>query len=227
MLWGRTFAHFFGKIIFFLLVYAMYNAYQQICTAISMTGNVLTGQLIASAGLIVFAILAYVMIYLITEKSLGYKGFIGRVQQTFSKQNAVVVLITFVALIGLSILENWLIPVNTLNQSVINNTLVRIPVFMAIMTLIVAPIVEELLFRKLLFNASTAVFNNKLSQAIAVLVSTVVFSFAHAPTNLRSFIVYASAGLVLALGYLKGNGLKTTLPVHFLNNLFSYLITLL
>lgn len=227
LLLGRAFANFFGKLILFLLFYVAYSYFQQACIAISVDGNTIDNQFIASASSLIFTIFGYFAVCLVTEKKLGYKELDGKIKQIFTKKNAIAVCLTFVALIAVSALENWLMPVKTANQSAINGVLPKIPLFMAVMSLVTAPITEELLFRKLIFNASTSVFDNRLSKAVAVIISAVVFSFAHAPTNIRSFIVYSSAGLVLALGYLKGNGLKTTLPVHFLNNFVSYIITFL
>jgi len=99
--------------------------------------------------------------------------------------------------------------------------------------LIVAPILEELLFRFVFMNANSKVIKNKF---IVVLLSAVVFSLAHfnalryVPEVVRGFVIYQGLytlvlGAVTAMVYyvLTEKRILAAIGVHFLFNLGFYL----
>ncbi|WP_125769744.1 CPBP family intramembrane glutamic endopeptidase [Companilactobacillus furfuricola] len=137
--------------------------------------------------------------------------------------------ITIIAGIVVALIINYgLIPfmraqntnVDTLNMIGQNSQIILI-----FSVLVTAPIFEELLFRGLIMNWF---FVNR--PMISILISGLVFGFAHAPISSNTDWVYAISkillGLVLAIVYYKTKNIKASMTVHFLNNFLSIVLAM-
>ncbi len=86
--------------------------------------------------------------------------------------------------------------------------------------LVISPIFEELLFRGIMMNWF---FANR--PVISIILSGLIFGFAHAPISSNMDWVYAISkillGIILALVYYRTKNIKASISVHFLNNLIS------
>lgn len=82
-----------------------------------------------------------------------------------------------------------------------------------------APIMEEFVFRKVLFAESTAM----ISPVGAALISSLLFSLAHQDGH---FLTYACIGLTLCALYAKTGRLETTIGAHILMNIAVVLMAL-
>lgn len=89
-------------------------------------------------------------------------------------------------------------------------------------TIIVAPILEEILFRGIFMNwffANTPI--------VSVLLSGLFFGYAHAPLSANTDWIYFLSkvllGVVLASVYSKTKNIKANITVHFLNNFLAIL----
>ena len=91
-------------------------------------------------------------------------------------------------------------------------------IYFQISSLLIAPLFEELFFRKFLF--SKLLENNKLWTSI--IVSSLCFSVIHfeTPDNLIPTFIF---GVIACLIYFKTKNIWYTIIAHFLNNLFSML----
>ncbi|MCM1189424.1 MAG: CPBP family intramembrane metalloprotease [bacterium] len=78
-------------------------------------------------------------------------------------------------------------------------------------TVLCAPIMEELVFRKLIVDRTV-----RYGQSVAVVVSGVMFGLFHG--NLNQFIYAAVIGMFLAYLYVKTGNLKITISLHMLFN---------
>jgi membrane protease YdiL (CAAX protease family) len=88
-------------------------------------------------------------------------------------------------------------------------------VFMLLSVMLLAPFVEEILFRKALYGAVQDKF--KLRPLIAILISAVIFSALHAVDLF--FFQYLPMALVLCTTYsLSKNNILVPIGIHFLNN---------
>lgn len=83
-----------------------------------------------------------------------------------------------------------------------------------------APIMEEIVFRKVIFGNLSAV----TGQIGAALISSVLFSFAHADGH---FILYAFIGLLFCWLYQHTGRIQTSMTAHILMNASVVLRTLL
>ncbi|WP_125567350.1 CPBP family intramembrane glutamic endopeptidase [Companilactobacillus insicii] len=98
-----------------------------------------------------------------------------------------------------------------------NNMLILV-----LFTIIVAPILEEILFRGIFMNWFFV--NNPL---VSVLISGIAFGYAHAPFSPSTDWVYALSkvllGIILAAVYVRTKNIKASITVHFLNNFLAIL----
>ncbi|WP_153050521.1 CPBP family intramembrane glutamic endopeptidase, partial [Streptococcus suis] len=76
-----------------------------------------------------------------------------------------------------------------------------------------AVISEEIMFRGYLFKK---LFEKH--KILGIVVSGLIFALLHGPTNLGSWIIYASPGFILAYLYYKTDYLIYPMAAHFINN---------
>lgn len=88
---------------------------------------------------------------------------------------------------------------------------------MALTTVLLAPIVEELIFRGLLMNVMFTQ-RTRATQTFNVILSIGAFSMAHGPTTVVDFLIYAALGSAFALTYTKTRDLRCGIALHILNN---------
>ncbi|MBV6881523.1 type II CAAX endopeptidase family protein [Epilithonimonas ginsengisoli] len=97
--------------------------------------------------------------------------------------------------------------------------LLKDPVALVIMTVILAPILEEILFRGVIMKG---MINNKVAPATAIIVSALIFGAVH--FNPWQFAGAFLLGLVLGLVYYKTKSLLMPILLHAFNNLLSALM---
>ena len=107
--------------------------------------------------------------------------------------------------------QNLLLTANETNYPLLYNALE------IIFIVIVAPILEEVLFRGIFIHR----WSTKWSIATATIVSSIVFGCLH-----LDFIGASIAGFILALTYLKTRSLLVPIAIHLLNNLIAILLSL-
>ncbi|HFU4115862.1 TPA: lysostaphin resistance A-like protein [Streptococcus suis] len=103
---------------------------------------------------------------------------------------------------------------DTANQIGIDKLLRMIPFWLAFVRIAFqAAISEEIIVRGYLFKK----FFEK-HKILGIVVSGLVFAFLHGPTDLGSWIIYASPGFLMAYLYYKTDYLIYPMAVHFINN---------
>ncbi|MGU7919555.1 CPBP family intramembrane glutamic endopeptidase [Streptococcus suis] len=106
---------------------------------------------------------------------------------------------------------------DTANQIGIDKLLRMIPFGLAFVRIACqAAISEEIIVRGYLFKK----FFEKY-KILGIVVSGLIFAFLHGPTDLGSWIIYASPGFLLAYLYYKTDYLIYPIAVHFINNAWS------
>lgn len=83
-----------------------------------------------------------------------------------------------------------------------------------IMTVVAAPIIEEVIFRGYLRNY----FFAKKSVILPMIISALLFSSFHLSADIFSFLLYAAMGAILYYAYYRNNNLNDAILVHFFNN---------
>ena len=108
---------------------------------------------------------------------------------------------------------------NSQNQEVLNN-LVTASLFdrvsLVIFTVIFAPFVEELVFRRAIFG-----FFEKVNIPLAILISGLSFGFIHVLSgDYIQLIIYGSLGVALAYTYYRSNkNIMAVIAIHMVYNL--------
>lgn len=179
-----------------------------------------------------FSFIVYIIIFL--TSILSFKKRLKRdfsVFKEYFKEYFVLVLKTWgkalilMAIISLLIRSFTGITTST-NQELINQMFKKIPLFTILLTVIYAPISEELLFR----GCFKEVFKNKI---LFILLSGFVFGLMHVIDDYSSvkellyILVYGSLGSFLAAIYYKTNNIFANITFHFMQNTLSMLLLLL
>jgi membrane protease YdiL (CAAX protease family) len=160
------------------------------------------------------------------------------------KRHLLIAIISFAVMYGLTELTNYIfyllkLPLSSSNQDFIINALKSETfIYVAISVVFLAPFVEEVIFRKLLFGAIES--NLKLPKIVVVIISTVIFSLIHLSSEITlvfsdisnfkylvAFFLYAPLAFVLSFSYsYSKNNIFTVIIVHMLNNLLSIILIL-
>ena len=101
---------------------------------------------------------------------------------------------------------------NSTNQAAIENAHMN-PFVLITVTVIMAPIVEELVFRGLLMGR---VFNP--DSIVGLILSGLLFGLVHTPNSMGVWIIYGGMGLVLATVYRVSKKLEYSIMAHMINN---------
>ncbi|HEL1619601.1 TPA: CPBP family intramembrane metalloprotease [Streptococcus suis] len=108
---------------------------------------------------------------------------------------------------------------DTANQLDIETILEKIPAWLAFINFVCLPAIsEEIIVRGYLFKKLFEKY-----KILGIVVSGLVFAFLHGPTDLGSWIIYASPGFLLAYLYYKTDYLIYPIAVHFINNAWAFL----
>ena len=109
------------------------------------------------------------------------------------------------------------------NQDSMVSAAARIPFFVVFVMVIVAPILEELMFRR----SIRVIVNNRL---LYYILSPLLFAMPHIiigftfPTSFAQVFTYLFGGLCLAFIYEKSNNIWCSIFVHFLNNTLAAIV---
>ncbi|HEL2402702.1 TPA: CPBP family intramembrane metalloprotease [Streptococcus suis] len=105
----------------------------------------------------------------------------------------------------------------TSNNLELTKLLENIPFWLALINMACLPAIsEEIIVRGYLFKK----FFEK-HKILGIVVSGLIFAFLHGPTDLGSWIIYASPGFLMAYLYYKTDYLIYPMAVHFINNAWS------
>ena len=110
---------------------------------------------------------------------------------------------------------------NSTNQAIIENLHMN-PFVLITFTVIMAPIVEELVFRGILMGR---VF--KPDSIVGLILSSLLFGLAHMPNSIGVWIVYAGMGFALGTAYRKFQKLEYCIMAHMINNTIAVSMMLL
>lgn len=116
--------------------------------------------------------------------------------------------------------------VGSSNQDVINGMSSSMPpVLLFILIVILAPIVEEIVFRALplFYKSKNEKYNTKIYAVVRLVLFSVMFGLMHNPSNFIEIIAYSSGGIFLGFIVLLTNRLETAILVHMVNNYIGFM----
>lgn len=106
------------------------------------------------------------------------------------------------------------------NQSIINQMFKNMPVWTFIDGVLIAPVMEELIFRGLFFEFFFRK-DNPTVKVVGIIVNGILFGGLH-DTSL-SFPIYAVMGMLLAWTYVHTKDVKYSIAIHVFNNFIAFL----
>ena len=111
------------------------------------------------------------------------------------------------------------------NESTLRELIKSIPMYMGFSTVLYAPFVEEIIFRKSIRNVTK-------NKKIFVLLSGFIFGILHITSfsNIKEIIMgipYIIMGIDFAVIYVKSNNIFTTMIFHLFHNLILFLMIIL
>ena len=113
------------------------------------------------------------------------------------------------------------------NEELINSILLSNAALpMIISVVLLAPVAEELLFRKILFGVSEKTF--KLKPIFSIIISTLIFSFIHVSDleSLKYIFQYIPLAAVMCILYSYfNNNVYASILLHMMNNTFAVIMT--
>ncbi|HEM6191462.1 TPA: CPBP family intramembrane metalloprotease [Streptococcus suis] len=128
-------------------------------------------------------------------------------------------LLGFVAMFAFAVFISFLFPVQTRNQAVLVQVGKQVPPIIFLLFLVNASILEEIVYRQLLWEKLTFPF-------VQIGVTSFLFVLTHGPNQLGSWLMYSCLGLTLAAVRLKTDCM-TAIALHLLWNSLAYVVTFL
>ncbi|CYY83900.1 CPBP family intramembrane glutamic endopeptidase [Streptococcus suis] len=128
-------------------------------------------------------------------------------------------LLGFVSIVAFAVFISFLFPVQTKNQAVLVQVGKQVPPIIFLLFLVNASLLEEIVYRQLLWEKLTFPF-------VQIVVTSFLFVLSHGPIQLGSWLIYSCLGLTLAAVRLKTDCM-TAIALHLLWNSLAYVVTFL
>lgn len=113
------------------------------------------------------------------------------------------------------------------NQEIVTKFIQNYPIVGFIQVVIFAPILEEMLFRGLVARYLFPKIEKPSAMIFYILLSGVLFSLVHNPTQIIHFMIYFTMGVSIAWLYVSKRDLRYPIALHMVNNLISFVMILL
>ncbi|MDW8606365.1 CPBP family intramembrane metalloprotease [Streptococcus suis] len=128
-------------------------------------------------------------------------------------------LLGFVAMVAFAVFISFQFPGQTRNQAVLVQVGKQVPPIIFLLFLVNASVLEEIVYRQLLWEKLTFPF-------VQIGVTSFLFVLSHGPNQLGSWLMYSCLGLTLAVVRLKTDCM-TAIALHLLWNSLAYVVTFL
>lgn len=117
------------------------------------------------------------------------------------------------------IISNWIlylhiVPSKNIFNTYMQNATIINTIVISIQVIIIGPVIEELIFRKILFGKLLEKFSNRPIKAIVY--SALIFGIVH--LNIIQGVAAFGGGIILGLIYYYTKSIKATIFAHILNN---------
>ena len=180
---------------------------------------------------ILYLLTFVLVVYLSRDTLRRYLAFF-RENSLFSIING---FIRFLQMFGIFVFINLglfiLVGRESVNEQAITQELLNYPVYIGLLSCVFAPVVEEIVFREIIFKKLTLRYNFW----VGLLISSFLFGFIHVMDavlmghfeELIFIISYGGLGLMLALGYRYRDNGTINILMHFFNNFLSIVLTLM
>lgn len=132
-----------------------------------------------------------------------------------------------VALAGLIVAQGLIHSKSSENQKTVEQLFNGTPWLTGYLTVVIAPILEELIFRGLFFNYFFMKLTTPWVKVLGIVINGLLFAQLHTALWSPDAWVYAVMGMILATTYLETKDIRYDISLHILNNGFATLSMLL
>ena len=174
-------------------------------------------QLSMSICAIVVAFIIYYVVSRLCKSNISVKN----ITNNLGFKDIAYILLLLFTIISITYLANQLHQDASANQTIVNYYLHNSQIYTSVLVILVSPVVEESVFRKLIFNMFDITTNNLVNNMLSLIFSTASFCLIHVPNNLQSLIIYGCSGLILCLAYIFKKRLIHPVTLHMIVNIIS------
>lgn len=208
------------KVIFLISLYSIYLIMQvkSILWIISFRSSIPL-QLSMSICAIVVAFVIYYIVSRLCKSNINIS--VKNITSNLGFKDIAYILLLLFTIISITYLANQLHQDVSSNQIIVDYYLHNSQVYTTVLVILVSPVVEESVFRKLVFNMFDITTNNLVNNILGLIFSTVSFCLIHVPNNLQSLIIYGFSGLILCLAYIFKKRLVHPVILHMIVNIIS------
>lgn len=180
--------------------------------------------------LLVFYVLVLITAFLLTKKV--WKQSIINTRENFV-YGIKLILVLAAIMLALNMLLSILLMLithtqNSVNQDIIRENTMVAPAFTLVTDCLIAPFLEETIFRAGLFTA----LRRRFSFFLAAIISSIAFGSIHVMDSIITgnfmdlpyLILYAVIGMIFAYAYEKSNSVCTSVGIHMINNVVASMI---
>lgn len=123
----------------------------------------------------------------------------------------------YLVVIGLNVSVQYLFEgQEQMNQLLIEESVAQQPVAMFFLVVLVAPVVEEVIFRELV--------PRSLGRSwIAYIIGSILFALIHVPTGIEGWLMYGGMSAMMLYMRLRRDNLNESIAFHMLNNIVSFI----
>lgn len=206
------------KLISLISLYSIYLVVQvkSILWLISFKSSIFL-QLSMSICAIVVVFIIYYIVSRLCKSNISIKN----ITNNLGFKDIAYILLLLFTIISITYLANQLHQDASANQTIVDYYLHNSQIYTSVLVVLVSPVVEESVFRKLIFNMFDITTNNLVNNMLSLIFSTVSFCLIHVPNNLQSLIIYGCSGLVLCLAYIFKKRLVHPVTLHMIVNIIS------
>ncbi|TCD46579.1 CPBP family intramembrane metalloprotease [Streptococcus sp. X16XC17] len=207
----------FGTLFLLFVLYYMSTGMVMSISQMTKLTNPVNAWIMCMTGFVLMGMIAYLYSILYKDKRLVVEQVSAKVLKFYWPIFIYIVLLVV----------QFLFPVgNSRNQHLLIELIQSYPLVAGIIVLIVAPIMEEWLFRGFFAKYLFPHIKGNGQLFLYMLVSGVLFSLVHGPTKLSHFLIYFTMGVSLAWLFMIKRDLRHSIALHAANNLLSFLMIL-
>lgn len=208
------------KVISLISLYSIYLIIQvkSILWVISFKSSIF----LQSAMSICAIIVAFIIYYIVSRLCKSNINIsVKNITNNLGFKDITYILLLLFTIISITYLADQLHQDASANQAIVNYYLHNSQIYTSVLVILVSPVVEESVFRKLIFNMFDITTNNLVNNMLSLIFSTVSFCLIHVPNNLQSLIIYGCSGLILCLAYIFKKRLVHPVTLHMIVNIIS------
>ena len=173
-----------------------------------------------------------IIIFLIYRNDLKEEGirYIKNFKSNFFKVILIYILGLLIMYVSNNLIAYFFTEANPGNEEGVRKLINNYPIYMCFSTIIYAPFVEEIIFRKSIFNIFKKIDNKNIKKWLSIIVSGLIFGLLHVVGTANGIydylyiIPYASLGIALALMYYKTDSIFVPITIHAIHNLVAMIL---